>query len=67
MNLQAIKENIDQILEHYPEEKHPFLRHQIVEMVDFIASEKHLYTDNSEVQRILNSLLSKMIKGEFLP
>lgn len=66
MNLDHIKDNIDQILEHYNDFDKPIIRNQIITMLDFIVQEKELYLSSKESTAIVDKMLSKVINGDFL-
>lgn len=66
MNVDFIKENIDQILEHYSDFDKPIIKAQIVTMLDFIVQEKEVYLVSKEASTIIDKLLTKVINGDFL-
>lgn len=66
MKLDAIKNNIEEILQHYPKEVQSLLKHQIVTMIELIGEEKESYQNKEEVKRVLDLLLSEVIQGKFL-
>lgn len=66
MKLEAIRDNVEEILQHYPEKVRPLLKHQIITMIEFIGQEKDNYSSNRKVKDVLDILLSEVIQGKFI-
>lgn len=66
MSLNSIKQNIEQILKHYPQHLRPLIKHQLIEIIEFINKEKDAYQKNKEVKRILDLLVAEIANGKFI-
>lgn len=66
MKLEAIRDNVEEILQHYPERSRPLIKHQIITMIEFMGQEKEVYQKNDDVKRIMDVLLTEVIQGKFI-
>lgn len=60
------KDTIKQILNFYPQEQHQLIKHQIEKMEEIINDNIDLYTDDKGYQKALDSILTKVIEGNFI-
>jgi hypothetical protein len=60
------KELIDQLLTHYPEDKHELLLLQIQSIGDFFDKYKIDYVENSGFRKAVDLMISEILSGAFV-